>query len=175
MIEHRRINHPSTKKCNKFPNCERGDRCLYVHEGSSDDIETAEAAPSEAQGRNGIICRTCKESFEDKNEMMNHRKRDHPNQVGICKNIAACLNCRKGPGNCWYRHDQISSSTTSRTTQRNTTAVPSYTLQNFPYGPAPQGAVVGQNNMKLQMIQQALQQQQQQMSAMMTQIMRLRM
>ena len=175
MIEHRRINHPSTKKCNNFPNCERGDRCLYVHEGNSDNIETAEAAPTEAQSGNGIICRTCKESFEDKNEMMNHRKRDHPNQVGICKNIAAGLNCRKGPAHCWYRHEQIISNTTSRSTQRNTTAVPASTLQNFPFCSAPPGAVVVQKNMELQMIQKALHRQQQQMSAMMTEIMRLRM
>ena len=104
--------------------------------------------------------------------MMNHRKSDHPNQVGVCKNIAAGLNCRKGPVYGWYRHEQTNS--TSRSTQRNTTAAPAFTLQNFPFRPAPQGAAVGHNNMELQIIQQTLHQQQQQMSAIMTEIMKLR-
>ena len=176
MIEHRRIKHPSTKKCNNFPNCERGDRCLYIHEGTSEDIQSAGTPHQEVQGENNVVCRICKESFGDKNAMMNHRKRDHLDKVGVCKNIANGLNCRKGPLHCWYKHEQpnLVADTTSRSTQRNTMTAPESTLQNFPFGPAPQGAVVGHNNMELHMIQQTLHQQQQQMSVIMTEIMRLR-
>ena len=56
MIDHRRVNHPSNKKCNKFPACERGDRCLYRPEGRNETGETQENQASE----NIVICRTCK-------------------------------------------------------------------------------------------------------------------
>ena len=172
MIEHRRVNHPSTKKCNTFPECVNGDRCLYTHEGSVVSSEKVKAHSSQSHGEEvKFTCRTCQGDFNDKHEMMVHRKREHLNIVGLCKNIAAGINCRKGPENCWYRHDQL---TNPRSTSRNNiTAVPAFTEQNFPFGPTPQRAVVGQGNVELQLIQQTLQQQQQ-MTIMMTEIMKLR-
>ena len=101
MIEHRRINHPSNRKCNKFPACENGDRCLYKHEGTS---QTGQAQVNQAQ-ENIFTCRTCKLEFNDKNSMMFHRKIDHINEVKACKNFVAGLNCRKGPDLCWYKHE----------------------------------------------------------------------
>ena len=87
------------------------------------------------------------------------------------KNIEAGLTCRKGPDHCWYRHDMM---TNSRPTSRNHTTDPAFNVENFPFGPTPQGAVVGQSQMELQMIQHSLQAQQQQMSLMMAEIMRIR-
>ena len=172
MIEHRRAKHPSTKKCNKFPQCVNGDRCLYIHEESVVNNEDGSKHSGQTQGEEGrITCRTCQEDFKDKNEMMVHRKIQHLNVVGVCKNIAAGINCRKGPENCWYRHDQH---ITPKSTLRNsTTAVPAFTQQNFPYGPTPLRAVVGQSNVELQLIQQTLQQQQQQMATIMTALLKL--
>ena len=167
MIEHRRVNHPSNKKCNKFPYCERGERCLYKHEG---EIETAETQRNQTQ--EGLFsCRTCNEEFSDKNDMMMHRKDKHLQEVKACKNIKAGLNCWKGPVNCWYRHDSPSASTL-----QNNIAPPAFKfkLQNFPVGPTPQAGLVGQEKIQLQLIQQTLQQQQQQMNAMMTVIMSLK-
>ena len=40
MIDHRRVTHPSNKKCNKFPACDKVDRCLYKHEGTPEAFET---------------------------------------------------------------------------------------------------------------------------------------
>ena len=51
MIEHRRLNHPSTKKCSNFPNCERGDLCLYIHEGAINDVTQENHAPEINKGR----------------------------------------------------------------------------------------------------------------------------
>ena len=162
MIEHRRLNHPSTKKCANFPNCERGEQCLYRHEDATNDINIVN---SQAQGAEGhITCRICLSEFHDKNEMMIHRKSEHLSRVGICKNIEAGLICRKGPDHCWYQHNMMNS---SRSTLRNNTTVPVFNVENFPHGPTPQGGVVGQNNMQFQIIQQTLQAQQQQMALMM--------
>ena len=169
MIEHRRLNHPSTKICSNFPNCERGDRCLYRHEGVINNVGTPDNQTQAPAGH--ITCRICLSEFYDKNEMMVHRKSDHLDKVGMCKNIEAGLKCRKGPMHCWYRHDRV---IRTETTSRNNTEAPAFTVQNFPFRPTPQGGVVGQNQMQLQMIQQTLQAQQQQMSMMMTEIMRMR-
>ena len=171
MIEHRRINHPSNKAFSKFPNCERGDTCLYKHEGSMDDVLPTDA--NQAQGEGGkVTCRTCKKEYRDKNEMMVHRKIDHITEVKKCKNILSGVNCRKGAVYCWYCHTQ--NGATTRDTQINNIPAPVFNVQNFSYGPTPQRAVVGQDNVSLQMIQQTLQAQQQQMTVIMSELMRLR-
>ena len=101
MIEHKRVNHPSTKKCNTFPACVNGDRCLYIHDGAVVNNEDVEAHGRQPYGEEGkITCRTCQGDFKDKHDIMVHRKREHLNIVGVCKNISAGINCRKGPENC---------------------------------------------------------------------------
>ena len=168
MIEHRRLNHPSTKKCSNFPNCERGDLCLYIHEGDTGDV----TQENQTQGINiPITCRICLSEFHDKNKMMIHRKSEHLIRVGMCKFFQAGLTCMKGPDHCWYRHNMM---TTQMSTSRNNTTAPKFNVENFPFGPTPHGAVVGHSQMQLQIIQQTLQAQQQQMSLMMTEIMRMR-
>ena len=174
MIEHRRIHHPSTKKCSNFPNCERGESCLYIHEGTTNNLNTVVTQENQTDGP--VTCRICLSEFHDKNEMMIHRKNEHIDKVGMCKNISAGLNCRKGPAHCWYNHNKQAANTgaTSRSTSRNTTSVPAFTEGNFPYGLTPRGAVVGQGNLDLQMIHQTLLQQQQQMTVMMAEILKLK-
>ena len=172
MIEHRRTKHPSTKKCYNFPDCVNGDRCLYIHDTLAENKGDGGAHSAQTQREeDSFTCRTCKENFKDKNEMMVHRKREHLNTVGVCKNISAGINCRKGPENCWYRHDHIS--IPKSILRKNTTAVPAFTPQNFPYGPTPRRTVVGQDNVELQLIQKALQHQQEQMATMMTALLKL--
>ena len=104
--------------------------------------------------------------------MMNHRKKEHLHEIKDCKNIVAGLNFRKGMEFCWYRHDRVG--TNLRSTSRSTMTTPSYTLPNFPYEPTPQGPVVGQDNVSLQMIHQTLQVQQQQMTVMMAELLKLK-
>ena len=87
MIERRRAKHPSTKKCNKFPQCVNGDRCLYIHEESVVNNEDGSKHSGQTQGEDGrITCRTCQEDFKDKNKMMVHRKIQHLNVVA-CYNV----------------------------------------------------------------------------------------
>ena len=162
---------PQTKYVQSFPNCDRGDQCLYKHEGSNNDVLSGDANQAQ-RNETKITCRTCTQEFSDKNEMMVHRKIDHLSEVKMCKNILAGVNCRKGPVYCWYRHNQNDEPT--RSTPLNNIRAPAFNVQNFPYGPTPQRAVVGQNHVSLQMIQQTLQAQQHQMSVIMAELMRLR-
>jgi hypothetical protein len=150
--------------------------CLYVHEEVLQDEGNEAAHEKHTQREARIICRICNEEFSDKNEMMMHRKTDHIDKVNMCKNILAGINCRKGPIYCWYNHSRkaVETGELSRSTYRNTTTVPAFNEQNFPNGPTPKGAVVGQGNMDLQMIHQTLLTQQQQMTSMMTEIMKLK-
>ena len=173
MIDHRRVTHPSNKKCNKFPACDKGDRCLYKHEGNKEAFETQ--AYQAHEGRK-ITCRSCQQDFNDKDEMMMHRKNEHLSYVKSCKNIQAGISCQKGPVYCWYRHDLpvLTTRGNSRSTWGPITTAPAFNVENFPYGPTPQRAMVGQDKAELQMIYQTLQQQQQQMVAMMAEIMRMK-
>ena len=176
MIDHRRIKHPSNRKCKWFPECERGETCLYKHETAVESVENGPVQAIPAQHGDQITCRICNTRFEDKNEMMMHRKSDHIEKVNMCKNITAGITCRKGPLYCWYNHNQQASNTgaISRSTNINTTTVPAFNETNFPYGPTPKGVVVGQGNMDLQMIQQALLTQQQQMTSILAEILNLK-
>ena len=75
MIEHRRINHPSNKTCSKCPIWERGDQCLYNHEGYMDDVLSAHVNQG-PRNDNKITLKTCKQDFRDKNKMMVQGKID---------------------------------------------------------------------------------------------------
>ena len=147
---------------------ERVDMCLYKHQ-----VENEVTYPHESQPHqeNTVTCRSCKNQFGNKHDMMSHRKKDYLNEVKDCKNFIAGLNCRMGPEWCWYRHDRTGTKSTS--TLPKSTSAPSFNLQNFPHGPTPQGVVVGQSNVDLQVIQQTLIAQQQQMTVMMTEILKL--
>ena len=175
MIDHRRVKHPSNKKCKWFPDCERGESCLYIHTSGVNNIEN-ETPQANVHRANQITCRICNNSFEDKNDMIMHRKAEHIEKVNMCKNILAGITCRKGPIYCWYNHSQQAESTgaISRSTRRNTTAVLPFTEQNFPSGPIPKGVVMGQGNIDLQMIQHTLLAQQQQMTALMGEMLKLK-
>ena len=85
MIDHRRVKHPSSKKCKWFPNCERGDTCLYRHEAAAESIENGTPQTTQAHGDTPITCRICNTDFGDKNKMMMHRKADHLDKVNMCK------------------------------------------------------------------------------------------
>ena len=84
MIDHRRVNHPSTKKCTKFPNCERGESCLYIHEGTMESVQTQ---ASQALEGTKFTCRSCDTDFEDKYYMMIHRKNEHTSEVNMAETL----------------------------------------------------------------------------------------
>ena len=100
LMNHRKQEHPSNRKCRDFAKgeCQRGDLCWYVHDN------VMEFDPEEVlhQSEDKVTCYVCKHEFPSKNAMMNHKKRVHPSHI-ICKNF--CLgNCRRSEEQCWYLH-----------------------------------------------------------------------
>ena len=77
----------------------------------------------------------------------------------------------KGPIYSWYNHYRKAAETGEipRSTNRQTTTVPSFDAQHFLYGPTPRRPVVGQDNMDLKVLQQ-----QQQMTVIMVEILKMK-
>ena len=103
LMNHRKLEHPSNRKCRDFAigACLRGDLCWYVHENVMElSSQNSQVVPH--QGEDKIQCYICKKEFSSKNEMMNHKKREHPSNI-VCKNF--CLgNCRRSEEQGWYLH-----------------------------------------------------------------------
>ena len=100
MMDHKQdSDHPSRKKCNK-PDCERGERCWYVHRNI-----VPLGNQQTAQENTSFTCNDCQQIFSERSALMFHKKRTHPSNI-ICKNF---LNghCRQGNDGerCWYRHE----------------------------------------------------------------------
>ena len=105
MMNHKRDSkHPSKRKCNIFPDCERTEGCWFVHGTQVIHHET----PQEAQENNLFTCNVCEQVFTSRNEMMFHKKRIHHSDI-LCSNF---LNgyCRRGISGefCWYLHKKQS-------------------------------------------------------------------
>ena len=100
LMEHRKENHPSNRKCRNLPNCHYGNECYYVHpeEMEVDGMEATQKATDTV-----FKCHVCGKVFSLKRNMMDHRKREHPSQIP-CRDY---LNnqCRRGQ-QCWYRHGE---------------------------------------------------------------------
>ena len=55
-----------------------------------------------------IKCRVCNEKFQEKWNLMSHRKMDHPNSVAPCKNFPNGM-CSFTAESCWWSHgDRVS-------------------------------------------------------------------
>ena len=50
-----------------------------------------------------FICRVCDKRFTNKNDFMQHRKKEHVQNVFFCKN-ALKGTCRFGAKKCWFNH-----------------------------------------------------------------------
>ena len=101
MMNHRKQMHPSNRKCRNFPgNCKHAELCWYVHDESMMELdsESQEPQPEEAQ----VKCYVCNKVFNSRNELMNHRKREHPSFI-LCKDFLSG-NCRRSEKECWYIH-----------------------------------------------------------------------
>ena len=97
LRDHRRVEHPSTQRCNWFPKCKNGEKCLYVHIREEDmDVDT-----QITQERPEHKCRVCGEHFNNKHNMMKHRKQEHIQNVNRCREGD---NCSRG-AECWYKHE----------------------------------------------------------------------
>ena len=83
MMDHKRdSDHPSKRKCNRLPDCEKGSQCWFVHSG-----QVRPQTPSRAQSNPTVLtCRDCEQVFSDRNDLMFHKKRAHPSNI-MCSNF----------------------------------------------------------------------------------------
>ena len=159
MMDHKRdSDHPSKRKCNQFPDCERNDRCWFVHRRQT----SSQINPNEIQPDTRLTCNTCEQVFSDRNELMFHKKRVHPSNI-TCSNFLAGY-CRRGE-RCWYRHELLP--TPVQNVERPPISLPppgspSWN-QDFPVIPTMgQSPVVGLQQQLMIVLNQQRQQQQQQ-------------
>ena len=181
MIDHKRdSDHPSKRKCNQFPDCERGVRCWYRHIGQV----SPQVVQRTGNQATSFTCKNCEQVFNNKNELMFHKKRAHPSNI-MCTNF---LNgyCRRGVTgeHCWYRHDQLPTTVSNVARPPVSLPPPGSTSwdSDFPLHPAmEQRPMVGMHQQVWLMMHQQKkqlqeqQQQQQQLTTIMTQLMNLNM
>ena len=177
MMDHKRdSDHPSKKKCNKFPNCERGERCWYMHNTQVHSQITHVRSQVVTQ----LACNLCEQVFTKRNELMFHKKRVHPSNI-VCSNFLGGY-CRRGVSGefCWYRHDQLPVSATNVRRPQISLPPPGSTSWDTDFPAIPtmaQSPVVGLQQQIMNVIQQQKQQQQhqQKLNMMMSQLMNLNM
>ena len=117
LMDHRRDDHNSgNKMCRYFKegschfiNSDK-EKCWYLHK---DTIDLSNDTKYD------FDCKSCEKNFTSKNEVMNHRKDDHEDEVPPCKDFVAGKKCSRN--RCWYSHrQQIGSSHVSRQVVNNT-------------------------------------------------------
>ena len=104
MMDHKRASdHPSKRKCNRLPDCKKGNLCWFVHSGQGSPQPTSRAPVQPTR----MTCRDCEQVFSDRNELMFHKKRVHVSNI-VCKYYLEG-NCRRGTAGdiCWYCHDML--------------------------------------------------------------------
>ena len=97
LLDHRKHSHFNTVAfCRNYQEGKcpfTSEMCWWNHRELSD-------ARSDVVG-----CYICNETFENKSEMMLHRKIMHPNHVRACQNFMK-NNCRLQSKYCWFSHTE---------------------------------------------------------------------
>ena len=105
LMNHRKIVHPSKKKCRNFPaNCTFGNDCWYVH---TEPMEVDEY-PTEFKEANtwNFKCNLCDEEILERRDFMAHKKTKHGDTVLPCQNFLLGK-CSRSEESCWFKHDEI--------------------------------------------------------------------
>ena len=102
LMEHRKVVHPSNKKCRNFPtNCKYSSKeCWYIHE---EPMDVDSSLHSTNRGQSKFHCDFCQETFAIRREFMNHKKINHPDKVNICDKFLKG-DCQRGEPSCWFKH-----------------------------------------------------------------------
>ena len=96
LMTHKKEFHPSNKKCRNLETCRFGEGCWYLHE-TMDTDEAKEPRPVSFE------CNICGYVSKTRDELKQHRKRNHPTKVKICRKFMAGT-CRWSDDACWYKH-----------------------------------------------------------------------
>ena len=103
LMKHRKVVHPSTKKCKYFPKCHFGPDCPYVHEDEMDLDMRSKATIAEHEQVLQIKCNVCGNNFSSKHNLMKHRKKEHQERIRPCRDFLK-RSCSRGDDKCWYKH-----------------------------------------------------------------------
>ena len=100
-MNHRKISHPSNKRCRNFPaSCEFGNKCWYVH---AEIMDTTEKDIDIEKKDQEFKCNICKKVFREKQYLMQHRKTEHIETVQRCK-MFDDGQCQRSNDECWFVH-----------------------------------------------------------------------
>ena len=107
LMNHRSVDHPSSKLCNKIPICTGwvdGRKCWYFHPtgDSVKNPQNIDHNPPSDQNKE-IYCRRCGDKFPSKNKFMDHYITKHTSNI-ICRDWVK-NNCKRIK--CWYRHSYV--------------------------------------------------------------------
>ena len=96
MVHSKKEHTEKTSVCWNFlaDKCDLGDDfCWFIH---SEDSRKAEFS--------SFNCNLCEKIFENINDLLHHKKREHVTRVKECNN-SVDNTCRFGDQHCWFRHD----------------------------------------------------------------------
>ena len=101
-MAHRKIEHPTYKTCRYFieGNCKFGNQGIYSHT---------------QVGEGKSLCFKCGNTFDSKDDMMKHIKKDHKS-TNICQNYKN-KQCRFTNDKCWFTHESTNGQTIPQTEQ----------------------------------------------------------
>ena len=109
LMEHRKREHPSNKKCRNYPEgpegrCFRGKTCWYVHEEQLMDVDESLVSENSIEEVK-FKCNFCGKMFGTKNDFMRHKKLDHAENVSNCEKFEKGT-CSRDDSQCWFRHQR---------------------------------------------------------------------
>ena len=100
LMNHRKSDHPSTKKCRYFLKNEckfSEDTCWYKHE--------LESKIQEKRQLLNFPCNDCEHVFEHRYQLMKHRKIEHIDKVSNCR-VFSQGKCKLDENSCWFGHKE---------------------------------------------------------------------
>ena len=104
LMVHRKKEHPDIiKTCRylKEGGCDYDDDMCYYSHRSQETPKKTSSNPS------NFNCRFCGKPFDEKSELMFHRKAEHPQVVKQCRDFRRGF-CDNSEDECWYKHSDSS-------------------------------------------------------------------
>ena len=121
LMEHRKNEHPSNKKCRNFPGkCTFKNDCWYVHEEALMEIDESFKDEKVLQS---FKCNYCEEQYEVKSEFMRHKKEKHRSNVDKCEKHLKNI-CIRNDSTCWFIHEQVGDEVSQKQQENSVSQTP---------------------------------------------------
>ena len=100
LMDHRKVVHPSNKKCKNFPtNCTFGDECCYVHH---EQMEIDQINTNQNNNKTwNFKCNLCDEEIVERKDFMKHKKVKHGDTILPCEKFLRG-GCSRNDDSCWF-------------------------------------------------------------------------